>query len=194
MASSTLRVKRYVFDLDGTLFDTRERVRQAYLAVGVIMPDDAWGQPATVWLPEMVGWKRWKQIHDRKTEIYLADLRRYPPPRTTAASAMIELALSGCETYVITGATRSAAQALLEGFQPYHYRLLGVACDRSMKLTKLRMIGRPNACVYVDDDIDACIHMAQHGYDVVRYNLNMTKEEVLGPWAQSSLLPDVASG
>lgn len=194
MASSRSPIKRYVFDLDGTLFDTRNLVRQAYLAAGVIMPDDAWGKPAGQWLPELVGFKRWHSVHERKTDIYLHMLRRDPPPRTPAASAMIELALSGVETYVITGASREAALTLLSGFQPYHYRLIGANCDRSLKITKIRMLGRAHECVYVDDDLDACIFMASHGFRVVRYNHGITtKEGVLDQWVASSLRPDAES-
>jgi FMN phosphatase YigB (HAD superfamily) len=98
MVSSRSPIKRYVFDLDGTLFDTEHRVRQAYLDAGVDMPDDAWGKPAVAWLPALKG-SHWKQYHQRKTELYLRSLRAIPPRRTSAASAMIELALSGVETH-----------------------------------------------------------------------------------------------
>ena len=39
-----------VFDLDGTLADTRDLVRRAYDLVGVHMPEHAWGLPAEAWL------------------------------------------------------------------------------------------------------------------------------------------------
>jgi len=103
---------------------------------------------------------------------------------------MIELKNMGIEAYVITGASREAAHALLAGFQQYHYRLIGTSCDRSAKLTKVRMVTRrATEAVYVDDDIDTCIAMAAHGYRVVRYHQDMTKEEGL-QWARSSSLAD----
>ena len=39
----------FVWDLDGTLLDSRDAVRRAYLEAGVVMPDDAWGKPWQVW-------------------------------------------------------------------------------------------------------------------------------------------------
>lgn len=192
--SSISLVKRYVFDLDGTLFLTRELVRRAYLEVGVVMPDDAWGEPASRWLPIVAG-KRWQYVHEAKNEKYLRLIREEPPARTTAASAMIELSLSGVETYVVTGASRDAAQALLKAaFQPYHYRLLATSCDLSTKTTRVKMLGQPNECVYVDDDWDACDHMTELGYRVIHYKSSMTKEGVLVEWARSSLRRDAANG
>ena len=191
-ASPTSRVKRYVFDLDGTLFDTEALIRRAYISAGVIMPYDAWGKPAREWLPEVAG-DRWASVHMRKNEIYLRLLKESPPERSTAARAMIDLSTRGCETFVLTGASRPATAQLLTGFQPYHFKLLGVGCSLPEKLHRVRVIGYPHEMVYVDNDDVACDAMAEIGCHVVRYKLNMMKEEVLQQWEASSSLPAVAS-
>ena len=53
----------YLFDLDGTLVNTRLAVKEAYRQVGIEMPDDAWGKPWTEWLNN-------KFAHDAKAKIY----------------------------------------------------------------------------------------------------------------------------
>lgn len=191
MASATSRVKRYVFDLDGTLFDTEQLVRRAYLAAGVNMPDDAWGKPAREWLPALKG-PLWPNYHVRKNEIYNRMLIESPPQRTTAARAMVDLSTGGCETYLLTGASRPAVNLLMHGFQPYHFKTLGVGCTLDEKLHRVRVVGDPRQTVYVDDDENACAAFAELGCSVVCYDVGMSKEEVLRPWAQSSWQRDVA--
>lgn len=193
MSSSTLRVRRYFFDLDGTLFDTAELVRRAYAFAGVEMPREAWGLPARAWLIELVGEKHWKWVHEKKQHYYVRLLREHPPVRTTACRAMIELALSGVETYVVTGASREAATLLLGGLQQYHYRLLATDCTRDRKMEVMQRIGL-NDAVYVDDDPVMCGRAKTAGATVVWYRFTMTKEEVLEPWVRSSSQPDAANG
>lgn len=193
MTSSGSRVKRYFFDLDGTLFDTHALVVEAYRRAGVEMPPEAWGSPAHEWLPGICGSEHWKWVHEKKQVYYERLLRESPPARTTACRAMVELALSGVETYVLTGASRDAALSLLKGLQSYHYRLLGTDCDRDRKIRLMRTIGFDNA-VYVDDDPVMCGRLREAGVPIVWYRFTMTKEEVMRPWLQSFSPPDVANG
>lgn len=192
MTYTGLRIKRYVFDLDDTLFLTKDLVVKAYLRAGVVMPEDAWGKPAYEWLPQIAG-RLWMNTHVSKNEIYTRILLASPPERTTAARAMVDLSLGGCETYVLTGASKAATNVLLSGFQPYHYRLLGTKCSLEEKTFRLRQIGDTRNTVYVDDDHHTCDVMEEFGCHVVRYTPSMTKEEVMEPWAQSSWLPDVVN-
>ena len=62
----------YVFDLDGTLVDTRQAVVEAYRAIGVEMPEDAWGKPYREWLPQ----PKW-QLHEQKAVVYPTTLARF---------------------------------------------------------------------------------------------------------------------
>jgi FMN phosphatase YigB (HAD superfamily) len=192
MGSSASPVKGYVFDLDGTLFDTRALVREAYLKAGVVMPDDAWGKPAVEWLPDVTDREHWKWIHEKKTIYYDRLIRESPPARTTACRAMIDLALSGCPTYIITGASREATTALLSGLQSYHYRVLGCGCNLEVKVFTVQKVGA-RGMVYVDDDAKACEAMREIGCETICYDLSMTKEEVLEPWVRSSSRRDVVN-
>lgn len=191
--SARSRVRRYVFDLDGTLFDTKELVKEAYLRAGVRMPEDAWGLPVASWLPQMVG-RNWKFFHSEKTAHYIKLLHSYPPVRSSAASAMIELVMSGVECFIVTGASPEAAKALLSGFQPYHYRLIGTQCDLEQKTMRVKNLGQGVQTVYVDDDEDACHHIAEAvGCRGMVYRYAMTKEEVMEPWVQSYSQQDAES-
>ena len=88
---------RYVFDLDGTLIDTREAVRQAYRAAGLEeFPDDAWGKPAREWLRD-------EAVHTRKNALYPEMLRRY-----ARKLPLLGLCLN-IHAPVITGASPMAA-------------------------------------------------------------------------------------
>jgi hypothetical protein len=192
--SSRSRVRRYVFDLDGTLFETKELVIESYRRAGILMPEDAWGKSVHEWLPQRVG-RQWKTIHEWKNTHYIKLLRMNPPARSSAASAMIDLALSGVECYILTGASTEAAKELLSGFQPYHYSLVGTHCDLEAKTTRVKNLGQPGNTVYVDDDAYACDYFHNIiGTQVVRYNIDTTtKEEVMEPWVQSSLQRDAES-
>lgn len=73
-----MRPSVWVFDLDGTLLDTAELSRQAYAAVGITMPDHAWGTSWKEWLPDLLGGNinAAAAIHASKTMIYLRELIR----------------------------------------------------------------------------------------------------------------------
>lgn len=191
----TLPIKQYIFDLDGTLFDTRDLVKSAYERAGIIMPQDVWGKPAELWLPQHVG-AQWKMVHQRKNGHYVRLVNETELPRTSALSALIELALNGVECYVITAASWECANALLTKYlKQYHYSLLSTGCDIGLRLLRLRKIARNDRTVYVDDDEITCDEVAfALRCHVVRYNLLMSKEEVLEEWMRSSSLPGRTNG
>lgn len=93
---------KYVFDLDGTLVDTRRAVFEAYKMAGAIMPDDAWGKPAREWLPQLVGEKRAEAVHHLKVVAYPAMLVQYVKPLPLLGYAL------HTESPIITGASANS--------------------------------------------------------------------------------------
>lgn len=127
---------KIVFDLDGTLVDTREAVRLAYLEAGIVMPDHAWG----------LAWHEWlfdPAVHARKVEIY---------PRFVAELAVGLPLLQTALTHhvpVITGASRRAVQAVQIKFGPLNVVLAEASLRQ--KIEYLNWYG-PSGGTYVDDN------------------------------------------
>lgn len=65
-----------LFDIDGTLINSRDLNVQAYRRVGVEMPDHAWSLRWQTWLFDLVGSReRAEQIHTAKVNTYVTMLR-----------------------------------------------------------------------------------------------------------------------
>jgi phosphoglycolate phosphatase-like HAD superfamily hydrolase len=147
----------YMFDLDGTLFDTREAVRLAYLEAGAELPEDGswWGRPAREWLRDPDG-----SIHRRKNAIYLANLDRV---RTLPAFQLYEQLAP--RVGIATGASRAAATGLLEYW--------GVPRDNLFPELSLEgkaelLIGVTliQDVIYFDDDLEAVMYLRCRGLTV----------------------------
>jgi len=131
-------VKHYVFDLDGTLVHTRTAVIQAYLAVGVAMPADAWGKPWQSWLKD-------ETLHRRKNEVYPEALRAYAAPMP-----LLEVAVR-LDAPVITGASRDAVRAVRATFAPT-LNIALVGANRTEKTWWLSAQKDKIPGTYVDDN------------------------------------------
>lgn len=147
----------YAFDLDGTLVDTREAVRQAYLCAGVSMPDEAWGLPWETWLEDPAA-------HDRKNAAYPDCLRRY-----AVKLPLLDVCrrLGGV---VITGASAGAVSAIKVAFDCPDLAVALTGARRAEKLDFLQTVAAASQTmldlvqsnndglpakfrgVYVDDD------------------------------------------
>lgn len=129
----------WVFDLDGTLVNTYEAVRRAYLEVGVEMPTDAWGQP----------WQEWCSPvqHAAKCLVYPEFVRRY------ATRLPLYDFARDTRAPVLTGASLEAVRAVQQCFGPLNIR--GVEQTITDKITALGDFSSDLRRVYVDDDSKA---------------------------------------
>jgi phosphoserine phosphatase len=129
----------YLFDLDGTLVDTRLAVKEAYRQVGVEMPDGAWGKPWTEWLNN-------KQVHKAKAKAY---------PNTLKAFAQ-ELPLYHYahqhKCPVITGASREAVRAIQALFGGLNVIATCATHARKIEIIQTYIHDERNVA-YVDDDL-----------------------------------------
>lgn len=137
-----------VFDVDGVIVDSHAAVRAAYKLVGVEMPDDAWGKPWHVWLPQLVGSTfEAEDLHGKKNYVYTAMLR--DGQVRPLAGASVAHRLAPAQRSFLTGASAQAARAALRAAGLPRGRLWSgcTAEDKAARL--LRLAGRG---VYVDDD------------------------------------------
>lgn len=145
-----------VFDLDGTLIDTREAVREAYLAAGVEMPDAAWGKPWHTWLPQLPNLRLSpEEIHKIKNANYKHCLREHGRVLPCLQYA-VQL-----DAPIITGASVQAIAHVKTWLseQGYHLRsvdLFGASYD--MKQFWLNTTSRG---IYVDDDVDVRVKLRE---------------------------------
>ncbi len=118
--------------MDGTLVDTHLAVRKAYEAVGVEMPDDAWGRPWIEWLKD-------GDAHRQKNLIYPKMLRKY-----ARSLPLLDYAVRH-KSPVITGASATAAVAVMNQFK-IDVVLVGANAERKKNYLSHRPPG-----IYVDD-------------------------------------------
>lgn len=125
------------FDLDGTLLDTREAVRHAYVLAGVTPPDDWWGQPWTQWLSDPA-------VHQRKNEIYqeIAPQMVRPLPLLLLARRVPHYIVTGCS---------AAAYLMLRHL--FHLTPLDVYVGQTLpqRIATLQRLGA--AGLYFDDHL-----------------------------------------
>ena len=130
-----------VFDLDGTLVDTKKAVFEAYRYVGVNMPEDAWGKNWREWLtgPDA------EKLHKAKNTIYLKTVGLYAQP--------LELLpfVEKAGYPVITGASMIAAETIAIKFAPK----LRIALREATLDMKAKWLNDRRPGVYVDDDVRA---------------------------------------
>lgn len=129
----------WVFDLDGTLVDTREAVRRAYEYAGVTMPADAWGRPWHEWLTGPDASRK----HAVKNQVYMKTLGLFGRPLP-----LLQLVEEGGYP-VITGASHIAVETIIIKWAPR----LNVALRQATLEDKVRWLGRRVPGAYVDDDV-----------------------------------------
>jgi hypothetical protein len=176
---------RFVFDMDGTIVDSRRAVREAYRRAGHPLPDDAWGKTAGEWgCPP--------DVHKMKIALYPTLLLRMG--RRMHASDLLET-VNG---EVLTGATLQAVQAVRK-FLKNEFRLLGAGCSHEAKIEILQVQSYPGSqIIYVDDDFDfgqramqevqglLFLHVARH-----EGVFHLHSKKGAQRWTLSSWLPDV---
>lgn len=138
--------KFLVFDLDGTLVDTKQAVREAYLASGVIMPESAWGKPWWQWLESVAA-------HRHKIKVYPEYIPKYAQPLPLLKFA-VEFNVP-----VITSASWEAVRAIKEHFAP-SLNVIATECSWFDKCDHLRRISIRG--IYVDDDLTTRNHVKEN--------------------------------
>ena len=137
----------FVFDLDGTLLDSRDAVKRAYLEAGVEMPDGVWGSP----------WQSWCGIaaHSVKTRIYRDMLMRGEVPTLPAMDVVRELLAADEYVGILTGASHEAVTCVMEREHLTRATLFGWSATRVHKKNRLAELStsasRPHI-TYVDDE------------------------------------------
>ena len=137
----------YVFDLDGTLVDTRLAVEKAYAYAGVVMPEFAWGRPWYEWLDDA-------QVHAVKTRVYPQFVKQFATPMPLFEHALRLNAL------VITGASVSAVLAIQQAFAPT-LRVALTGASLAEKIEFLNFMPGPLTGIYVDDNAQARCDIAR---------------------------------
>lgn len=146
-------VTKIVFDLDGTLIDTREAVRQAYLAVGIVQPEEAWGRlPWQEWLPPLCDSPEHARfLHTKKNEHYEEMLARFaiPLPCWDIAASL--------KAPIITGASITAVHAVQTLFR----RRLNVKANGVNRHGKAAWLSANGWGTYVDDCPDTRLYLQE---------------------------------
>lgn len=146
-------MKKVVFDLDGTLADTEELVRRSYELVGVTVPVDAWGKPASEWLPAIEG-DDWHEVHRLKNVAYDVLLNKEGVKELPAAHLCKSLADDkDYDVRILTGASLKAATKVRKSLGLARVPFMSVGATVDMKVALLRAM---NPGVYLDDNYDAC--------------------------------------
>jgi hypothetical protein len=142
----------WVYDLDGVLIDSRAAVEGAYLEVGVIMPDGAWGKPWHEWLPQLLGSHvEARIVHKRKTDIYPGMIQLLGHELPLAHEARMRMARNE-HVYVLTGASMRCMKAALRVCELQHATILGFGCEIATKVAALDQLSQHHAHgVYYDD-------------------------------------------
>jgi phosphoglycolate phosphatase-like HAD superfamily hydrolase len=138
---------KYVFDLDGTLVNSRAAVTEAYRRAGVVMPEDAWGKPWQEWLVDPVTRALRHDVHNEKNRIYLSVLEELG--QHTDLGLRVRMGF-GAPATVITGASPQAVQSMRQcgllsdtvKVEAYHLTAIG----------KVDWLATHGWGTYVDDD------------------------------------------
>lgn len=154
-----------IFDVDGTLVDTKDLVFRCYASAGVEMPDDAWGKPWNDWLIDYFDGDEAKarKAHKTKQATYLStldytDLDALPPTNVAMTLHLAELATVG----FLTGAMRAPALKILAGLGfDLANHAFGCGMNVHQKVSTLRLFAQRYRVMYVDDDPDVCTLMRE---------------------------------
>lgn len=142
-----------LFDVDGTLVDTKDAVVKAYAEAGVEVPPDFWGKTWQAWLPQMVGNARAVEVHNAKNDIYMQMLKHVQRTGAADAAWLIHTAELS-EIGFLTGASEEPSKQILWdlGFGVEEH-IYGYSMSVNDKAQMIKMAQRfyPGGVTYVDD-------------------------------------------
>ena len=158
-----------VFDLDGTLLDTRETIITAYGLAGVTVSDDILERAATGWLENQVGAATAETIRAKKNEEYLRMLRTEYRPMLPPMQAAIQLHQAGYGVGIMTGApTGSLAMFQLQCREQCRIWPFDAAIEATATPEKMERLPQlDDHGVYIDDQ-DRLINMPD-GWHFIHY-------------------------
>ena len=128
----------FVYDMDGTLIDTKEAVFRAYESANFNMTEELWNKP---W--QEIGIS--KEQHDEKCKIYPHFLKKYSKP---LALYYLYQKIPG---YILTGASLDACREIVKLYNIPHY-MIKCNLTKEEKIQILQGLGYEN-CYYYDDDV-----------------------------------------
>ena len=140
----------YVFDLDGTLFDTKQAVFEAYKAAGVIMPDDAWGKPWHQWLDD-------ETIRQKKQKIYPEYVEKHAKA-LPLWDMFREMQDAKMNPIILTGAGSAAVWALMNRYPDLLIPTIRYELTIEDKISHMGMFDEG---IYFDDSSEAVTIMKE---------------------------------
>lgn len=166
----------FVFDLDGTVLDTRELVLASYRAAGAVPPADVLDREGDDWLRQQVGDDA-PAVKFLKDQHYLYTLQHARDLEHLALAPLVVargLAAAGYEVGLLTGAPRGTVARVADRLQawPFAWALDGIKTPA--KMTWLAQHGRLRGGVYVDDQV-ALVQLPT-GWRFVHYSGQTTTE------------------
>ena len=147
----------HVFDMDNTLVNTKDIVKQAYLKAGVeeLKFEQNWGNPASMWLTP--------EISAKKAEEYEKILRdRSNGKLFTQLSFLANSPDLRGHCFTLTSAS-SRSYDLLQRYAGHLPPLMAASCLLAHKIGKLRSVQQyfMGKVIYYDDDIHTIENMRQ---------------------------------
>lgn len=146
----------YAFDLDGTLFDTREIVKRCY-GEWVDMPPDAFGKSWREWLVPLCNGdlERAAWIHNEKNKVYASVLAIGRPKAMKLLSLYLTLEKSDQDVWIITGASADAVAALMRPYTQKSRSRVELSREQKIQWMNSRIING----IMFEDDLEAAEQM-----------------------------------
>lgn len=158
-----------VFDVDGTLFDSRPAVAWAYAVAGVHYPPEAWGRPWREWLPRVTGsLEKARLVHAHKEDVYLEMIGSRPIAVLPAGEVLTELARDPhWSIAVASSASEAVVSRLLSGIGVDLQSLEHIAgADVSTKRDFVARLAPGFARAFYLDDLPAASSIVCEGSSV----------------------------
>jgi len=186
-------MRRYFyFDVDGVLVDSRATVRAAYEEALGQRVDDAlwekvWGKPWRGWLVEHVGEVGEAiGVHRRKNDVYRELIRGGHATPLAGAEAVRRLYGMDHGVRLITGASETAAHAVLHWLN-IPIQLLDVTeASHSDKVTRLAYLESRGGVIHTDDDEKLIAELEERRVPAVHFHGQSLNELMDELWTRSS--------
>lgn len=148
----------YAFDLDGTLFDTRKAVEEAYLQIGLVMPVGAYGKSWREWLPQLFAddLEQATYWHDQKNKKYLSLVSTMVKPLPLYSLFATLVRCGGAEVILLTGASYEAVHVLSQEY--VSIKFIEWYTEQSVD-SKIKQLNISRTGIMFEDDIDAAQRM-----------------------------------